>query len=265
METAAIITVGTAATIRTEMAADAPLAGKAGLSGRSPALLALLIGAALVALAVPRMRAYLEIAPWARVVNDRAVNVEGPHLTAAMSDYCGAAARLGGDAVLTQDCARLLLRLADGGAGPEETGKLLSGASDALRRSVAAAPDRALAWAWLGEVEQRRRSPLASIVEPLRMSHLTGPHEASAMLVRAAAVLKGWGEMPDDLREVAEQDLRGLWSAYLLRRDLVSLYLASGYQTRVLIRHLVLTTEEDRRRFDAMAVRAFRTRSGRSR
>lgn len=221
---------------------------------------ALAVGIALMAMAAPRGSAYLDLARWSSIVPDALnggnVAVDAVRLAEAHEDYCAASAKLPGDALLHQECARLGVWLADRVEDDARARDLLAGATDELRRAVEKAPNRGLGWSLLAAVESEAGAPPEEILDTLRMSHLMGPREASSMIVRARLVLSKWDAMPDDLKAGTARDLRVLWETLAFNEELVRLYLSSDFRQRALIRRYALVSKDDIGRFDYRVRRA---------
>lgn len=214
----------------------------------------LAIGIALVAMALSRGSAYLELARWSTVIpdalNEGNIAVDAARLADAQKDYCAAAAKLPGDALLHQECARLSVWLADIAEDDAHARELRALAAAELRRAVEKAPNRAFGWSLLAAIEGDSATPPDEIVDILRMSYLTGPRDASSMIVRARLVLSRWDAMPNDLRAGTAGDLRALWEARAFNEDLVRMYFAADFRQRALIRRYALISKDDIGRFD---------------
>lgn len=213
-----------------------------------------------MAMAVPRASAYLELARWSSIVPDALnggnVAIDAARLADAREDHCAASAKLPGDALLHQECARLGVWLADLAEDDAKAGDLIAGAAKELRQAVAKAPNRGLGWSLLAAVESKAGAPPDEIFDTLRMSHLTGPRDASSMIVRSRLVLSKWDTMPDDLKAGTARDLRMLWETLAFNEELVRLYLSSGFRQRALIRRYALVSKDDIGRFDYRVRRA---------
>lgn len=250
-----ITTGAIAATIRTEMAAQGEAAKHPSRRMRWAAGLALAAGVGLMLIALPRIHAYLGIAGWSdripAALDNPSIAIEPPVLADARADYCAAARALGGDAYLQQECARLAIRLSGAAGDGSSADERLAEAAASLRRMVAAAPNRGLGWSLLAAVEAARAAPSGEVAGLLRMSYLTAPREAASMAIRARLMLRDWDGMPDDLRSDAGRELRLLWESHALKSELVSIYLASDFRARAVIRRHALASEADITQFDA--------------
>ncbi|MGB5948805.1 MAG: hypothetical protein WBG82_05755 [Parvibaculum sp.] len=222
---------------------------------RWAARLALVAGVGLVLIALPRIHAYLGIATWSdrvpAALDNPSIAIEPPVLADARADYCAAARALGGDAYLQQECARLAIRLSGAAGDGSHADERLAEAAASLRRMVAAAPNRGLGWSLLAAVEAARAAPSGEVAGLLRMSYLTAPREAASMAIRARLMLRDWDGMPEDLRSDAGRELALLWKCHALKGELVSIYLASDFRARAVIRRHALVTEADLAQFDA--------------
>lgn len=183
---------------------------------------AFLIGALSVGLAIPRAVAYFEVVSW------RDLSQLGPasgdpleKTEAQLGAYSRAASWLPGDALLQQFRGRLALlaRRSD----PSENARLNDEAATGLAAAVAAAPDRACAWATYAYAGSRYALPRVSVEPAVRLAYILSPPSPACAGLRLSAVLSLPQGVPDDLKAYAEADLRGLWHSQQ-RRQLVYIY-----------------------------------------
>jgi tetratricopeptide (TPR) repeat protein len=217
----------------------------AGANGASRFLVPLISGAiALVAIgmASPRVVAYAFVAPWSSVVAPAFATgrqIEAGPLAEAVHAYSSATTWLSSDGFLQQDRGRLLMRQAQN----EE-------AAAAMRASLAAAPNRALAWSLLAYLDNKMGASAEALTPLLRLSYATGPREASSMLLRPAVPLDHWADMPDDIKDAVRAELRRLYETPWMRRRFFRLYIAQGFAGRIVIRNAVISTSTGAEKFN---------------
>ncbi len=192
----------------------------------SPRLLApgvaLLIGVILVGLALPRITAYFDVVSW------RDFSQAGPQpgdtleeTDAQLAAYRAAVGWLPGDAGLQQFRGRLaLLALRP---RRTENAVLKEEAASALRSAVAAAPNRACAWAMYAYAGSRYALSSVSVEPAVSLAYILSPPSPACAGLRVAAILSLPGAIPDDLKPYVEADLRSLWSSQA-RGDLAYIY-----------------------------------------
>ncbi len=167
--------------------------------------LAIVAGAALVALAAPRMMSAV-----IRLPADRT-----PHLIAAGQPVDGealallAATRRGAigwtrDGRQWTELGLAQLKQAERDATDRES--LLKRAAAALHRGLALSPVDGSAWMWLAETELLRAGPSAQAARAIRMSIRVAPNDRALQLDRLELALSTWQHFDDAARaEVAEQ------------------------------------------------------------
>ena len=76
-----------------------------------------------------------------------------------------------------------------------------------LREVAEASPTSVASWQALLAFRKAIGSPMESVLTALRMSALTGSHEAYFMVQRAIFGLENWSELPDADRQIVLRDL----------------------------------------------------------
>lgn len=198
----------------------------------------LLLGVLLLYISVPRVIAYAILAPWRQV--EDALNagdtVEPNDLMMAYKAHGRALLFVPHNSTILIDRARIARRL----ARAEGTGTVASEWQNAalsdLKAATVAAPRNGFAWAMLADAKLDTGALVADVVQELRLSWLTGPHQVSAMLTRIRITLDRWGEMPDDLKDRSLDELVEFWRSPHMRQAFVSLYIRANFDGRVAVR-----------------------------
>ena len=127
---------------------------------------------------------------------------------------------------------------------------LYGAARDHFAEAVVRAPSRSFDWVLLARAELALGADAASLEPGLRLAYLTGPYEASSMLMRSNLVLTHWEAFSPGMRDIARADLERLWQTHGLRAPLFGAYLQWGYRERILFREIALSDPAQARRFD---------------
>ena len=220
----------------------------------------ILLGSALLVLAMPRIAAYSIILPVQSRVAPYLTHGTSPPsdtLEKSIGAYVRAGEWLPGDASIQQTLARLYLRRAFDRQGTEEERRAaLAAADQSIDRSLADAPNRHFDWALKAEILRLSGRPVQEIEGALVLSSYLGPYEASSMLLRSRIILDRWSDVSGAIHDIARKDLVLIWRTVPLRESLIALYLQESLQGRVLIRHIVLKSKEDIGIFNAMVRQA---------
>lgn len=193
-------------------------------------LLAGLFGAALIALAVPRIAAHSGLLPFGpvREALDQGTEVTPARLMATHEALARAGAWLPTEAAIARDRARVARRLA----------RIADNADMAvadLRAAAAAAPANAFNWALLADAELAAGAT-AQVLPALRLARLTGPRKASALLPQIGIAMRHWGAMPDEMRAHALSEAAVFWRQGTYRPFLLESYLDAGFAARAAFR-----------------------------
>ena len=201
--------------------------------------------AVLLLLGLPRFTAHAIVAPVHEEVENAltAGNSLPPEAAArALALYGAAVPFVPEDAGFRRRQGQLMLREAAVAEGAG-AGAAMRKARDHFAEAVVRAPSRSFDWVLLARAE------LA--LEPgLRLAYLTGPYEASSMLMRSNLVLTHWEAFSPGMRDIARADLERLWQTHGLRAPLFGAYLQWGYRERILFREIALSDPAQARRFD---------------
>ena len=192
-------------------------------------LAALLLGALLAGLSLPRIGAHASLVPAAAAVAalDSGAAIEPAALQAAYAAHDRALAWQADDPQLRRDRARIARRLsaladANENTDPADDGRvdvlsdataLREAALADLRLAAAAAPGDGLTWALLAD---------AGLDAGASLEH--------------RIVMRHWTAMPDEMRAHALADLPALWRRGQLRGFLVASYLDAGFAARAAFR-----------------------------
>ncbi|MBX3504016.1 MAG: hypothetical protein KF895_00955 [Parvibaculum sp.] len=165
--------------------------------------------------------------------------------------------------------SRRLAAISGRAAGPAGEGGqscdadcLRAEAYEYLRRTVAAAPSNGFAWALYADAGLELGKPASEVLPALRLSRLTTPNRASALLVQFRIAMLHWEAMPQEFRAYGVRHVSEFWQQRELRRHLVDVYLRAGLPARAAFRaqlgqepalleqfdHLMLSGEELPRR-----------------
>lgn len=207
-------------------------------------LVPLAAGLVIVALAAPRLYAYTLLALEAPGVTNalRTGHALAPtDLSSAREHYGEALAVLPGDDGIARDLGRLDLR-ASVNAGDEPMMSALAH----IRQAAGDAPNSAFNWTLLAYATQLGGGEREDFLRYLRLSTLTGPYEASSMLLRAKMTLPLWQDLPEETRRDATRDIRRMWSDRRFRDRMMTFYLSRNYRERAVI--LAVGFEDDRER-----------------
>lgn len=174
-------------------------------------MVAVALGASLVALGLPRLFAALQSLDARAVLWDaRAGHMPPPDRLAAAASDLDAAQRWAADAEAVSDRGFLLIQQAQATPpGPARTA-LLDGAAAATEAGLAAAPAQPSAWArlaWLRVV----RGDRTAAVPALRLSLLTGPVAPTLMASRLQLGLDLLPLVDPDTRALLRRQVRLLW------------------------------------------------------
>ena len=215
-------------------------------------LAALLLGALLAGLSLPRIGAHASLVPAAAAVAalDSGAAIEPAALQAAYAAHDRALAWQADDPQLRRDRARIARRLsaladANENTDPADDGRvdvlsdataLREAALADLRLAAAAAPGDGLTWALLADAGLDAGASLEAVLPALRLARLTAPRRASALLLQHRIVMRHWTAMPDEMRAHALADLPALWRRGQLRGFLVASYLDAGFAARAAFR-----------------------------
>lgn len=195
-------------------------------------------GAALIALAVPRIAAHSGLLPFGpvREALDQGTEVTPARLAAAHEALARAGAWLPADASIARDRARVARRLA-GIADKADMPSGLPGLAAAdLQTAAAAAPADAFNWALLADAQLAAGAPAGEVLSLLRLARLTGPRKASALLPQFGIAMRHWGAMPDEMRAHALSDAAAFWRRGTYRPLLLESYLDAGFAARAAFR-----------------------------
>ncbi|MEN6542652.1 hypothetical protein [Parvibaculum sp.] len=205
---------------------------------------AFLIGIVLIGLALPRAAAYFEIVSWRDLSQLAPTPTDTLEETdAQLAAYRRAAAWLPDDALLQQFRGRLaLLALRP---DPSKNASMKEEAASGLRAAVAAAPNRACAWAIYAYAGSRYALPSVSVEPAVRLAYILSPPSPACAALRLSAVLSLPQRVPDDMKAYAEADLRGLWHSRM-RRELAYIYRDAPQGVRAFIISAVSDGKGDR-------------------
>jgi hypothetical protein len=106
-----------------------------------------------------------------------------------------------------QDKARTLYLAALIQSGSARTSEIEEAAADVL----AVEPTSSMHWLILAEARAQRGAPASAVLAAVDMSHVTGPREAPAMLMRLPIWLRVWEHLPDAERALVVGHLADLW------------------------------------------------------
>lgn len=234
-------TANTAATMSTRQGPSSPLL-KWGV-----VVFALLVGSALLFLAVPRVAAHAALLSAGSAVRalDEGRAVARAELEAAYAAYDEALGRLPHDAGIRRDRARLARRLAmtapenkapDSEDAAHARFSWQKSAVDDLRLAAAASPGDGVIWALLADAEARTGAPSETIFSHLRLARLTAPRRASVLMIEHGIVMRHWDEAPEEVRVHALSELPVLWAKGGLRSALIDSYVDAGFSARIAFR-----------------------------
>lgn len=214
------------------------------------------VAAALLLFGLPRLAAHAIVAPVHDEVETAltAGSNLSPETTAlALARYGAAVPFAPEDAGFRRRQGQLNLRVAaDADAAPDGA---MREARDHFAEAVARAPSRSFDWVLLARAELALGADAATLEPVLRLAYLTGPYEASSMLMRANLVLVHWEAFSPGMQDVARADLERLWQTRGLRQALFGAYLQWGFRERILFREIALADPAQARRFDRLFMR----------
>lgn len=221
---------------------------------RAAVALAACLGLALAGLAVPRVAGHTILVPHGavRAALDQGTAVEPARLEAAHEALGRAGHWLPDDAAILRDRARIARRLARLSEYPEMSDRLMNAAVADLRAAVAAAPADGFIWALLADTELADGKPIEEVLPALRLTRLTAPRRASAILLTHGIVMRHWAAMPDEMRAYATDDILQLWRRGDLRPFLVESYLEAGFAARAAFRERLGDDPRALQQFDRM-------------
>lgn len=173
-------------------------------------LVAAAFGIVLVGLAIPRFVGGLVVSPF-----DETLRALGRGETVSDGDL-RIAARSRETALKWYDNARweadlgalnytLARRLPLGSA---ERAELVAAAIERDRRAVARTPSAAIPWLRLAQAQVERDGLAADVAPYLRMSYRTAPYDPRMVMPRLQLAMTVWNDLPDDLRETANAQIR---------------------------------------------------------
>ena len=187
------------------------------------ALVAVVGGAVLLTLAVPRAIAAFAMLPGDPVLEaiQRGEETRESDVESLASSREAALAWIESGRMWT-DLGLAQVRLVKtAGLWNEEGGRLLEQSASSLRRGLALAPANPFAWARLGYVELIRGGPSTAAAEALKMSMLTGAYEPHLMFSRLNLCLTAWRQFDEEGRRLVAEQIRFAWNRS--RRTLVKL------------------------------------------
>ncbi|MDO8288388.1 MAG: hypothetical protein Q7T44_04140 [Parvibaculum sp.] len=223
------------------------------------------LGLLLVALSLPRVVASASVAVVSgdvRMAFKSGATLSEPKLTQAIDHYALALSWQPQSGMLRHGYASLLMQQKNFKERKEpEFRSAADRIESELMSAARAAPGRPLIWADLARVESYWALPSGDYENMLRLSSLLGPYEVSNVIRRLEVMAPIWTELPDDLQAVTRRDARMLWEFPVLRRYLVSIYLAQNFQGRTMIRTLAFSDSREVRRFDRYLVERLRRKN----
>ncbi len=174
-----------------------------------PVMLALL-GAGLLALAVPRAVAALVSLPGGPVLaRVQAMEPVGPEaLDILIGAEDAALAWVDSGRRRTDRALALLLRARQGDAVRD---KFLADSVAGLRSGLARAPANSFAWTRLAYAETTLNGPSPASASALRMGLITAPHEPRLLMVRLELCLQSWDHFAPADRALVDNQIRAAW------------------------------------------------------
>lgn len=253
MGMAVTITVVTAAIMSTDRGlSESRLAGG----------LALVMGLAMLAMALPRMQGYFHVARMPAGIEESlksGSDIPDDKLAEAIGLLQEARAALPDDATLSDRLSRLYLRVAAREALRGGDEKVALAHAIALNaRTLENAPSRGFDWSLAALLRSKALEPW-EVIEPFwRNSLYLAPYEASSILIRTRLAGLYWAHLPEDLQRGATQDFIHLWQIPPLRRDFIATYIGAPLALKVVIYREALVSEADHLLFKRLVTAAIK-------
>jgi len=218
-------------------------------------LLALVVGAGLVALAQGEIRAGQSLGIYqAFSVNPLpSSQLDGnADLTARLE--ASASAAIWSSPYLDHACLNRLV--AASGETPDR--EALKQTEACFARSLAASPLQACSWTSLAYTRHLLGEASTSIASPLSISYALGAREGRCMPLRLWTALRHWPALPPGLQDSAAQDVMSLMRGRELRGRLIDAYLDSAPEGQKTIEEIVARDKTIQSRFNSALKRRLR-------